>query len=603
MKIRARLMFPVTIVIVVLASTVLGALSQVITNSLTTYFQSQIITKARAVDDELGYRKERLERYLGWLESSPRLVEAVESNDRQRVYEIGLGLMEALDTEFLVLTDADGNVLLRAHSPEKYGDSISNQVTIQAALAGRALVGIEEGAVVRLSIRGATGIKNSQGELIGAVSTGYVLSSPQFVDYIQAVFDVHSTIFAGDTRITTTIRNSQGDRIVGTQLGSPTIENQVLGRGTTFYGPSNIQDVPYRSAYMPLNNIQGQTVGMVFIGLEASIIQNLIDQVLVVIVIIVLVLLFLSLVFLNAFLARQIVYPLRKLSNLVGLVAQGKLGITIEQHLVERSDELGEVSRSLEHMLKTLGAIVRAIQESALSVDQSSIQVKDVSLEISDGSSRQASAAEQISASMEEMNGTFINSAENAQKTSRLANESSKKVLVGQETLGAAADALHTISEKIGVIGEIARQTNLLALNAAIEAARAGESGRGFSVVATEVRKLAERSKEAAEEIESTAITSRGVAGQAKQIIADIVPSIQKTSDLVGEIAIATREQQQGSSQISQSIQDLDKVVQQNAAASEELNGMANVLAHEAQTLLEQLTYFDLGITSLEVHR
>lgn len=153
------------------------------------------------------------------------------------------------------------------------------------------------------------------------------------------------------------------------------------------------------------------------------------------------------------------------------------------------------------------------------------------------------------------------------------------------------------IAGKISIIEEIARQTNMLALNAAIEAARAGEHGKGFAVVASEVRKLAERSQTAAGEISELSISSVDVAEKAGQMLALMVPDIQKTAELVQEISAASREQDTGAEQINKAIQQLDQVIQQNSSATEEMASTAEELASQAEQLQTCIEFFNIGDT------
>jgi methyl-accepting chemotaxis protein len=192
------------------------------------------------------------------------------------------------------------------------------------------------------------------------------------------------------------------------------------------------------------------------------------------------------------------------------------------------------------------------------------------------------------------MDATIKQNSDNASATEGIAAKSARDAEEGSRVVSASVSAMGEIAGKISIIEEIARQTNLLALNAAIEAARAGESGKGFAVVASEVRKLAERSQKASAEITNLSKTTVDMSQEAGRIISAIVPDIRKTSELVQEIASASREQSSGADQIGKAMVQLDTVIQQNASASEEMAAMAEELSGQAQQLSTAIAFFKL---------
>jgi methyl-accepting chemotaxis protein len=202
---------------------------------------------------------------------------------------------------------------------------------------------------------------------------------------------------------------------------------------------------------------------------------------------------------------------------------------------------------------------------------------------------------EETTASIDVMSASISQNSDNARVTDGMATKTSKEAGEGGSAVSQTVTAMKQIASKIGIVDDIAYQTNLLALNAAIEAARAGEHGKGFAVVAAEVRKLAERSQEAAREIGELAGNSVHTAERAGKLLDEIVPSIQKTSELVQEIAAASAEQSESVTQIGGAMGQLSKATQQNASASEELAATSEQLSGQAQQLQESIAFFRTG--------
>ncbi len=270
-------------------------------------------------------------------------------------------------------------------------------------------------------------------------------------------------------------------------------------------------------------------------------------------------------------------------------IASGNLQVALK----ERS-ERDELMRALGRMVEQLAEVVSNVKSAADNVASGSQQMSSSSEEMSQGATEQAAAAEEASSSMEEMAANIRQNADNALQTEKIAIKSAEDAKVGGQAVSQTVAAMKDIAGKISIIEEIARQTNLLALNAAIEAARAGEHGKGFAVVAAEVRKLAERSQHAAGEISELSSTSVEVAEKAGAMLAAMVPDIQRTAELVQEIAAASKEQDSGAEQVNQAIQQLDQVIQQNASASEEMASTSEELSTQAETLQKVIAFFKL---------
>ncbi|MDR3669994.1 MAG: methyl-accepting chemotaxis protein [Holophaga sp.] len=235
---------------------------------------------------------------------------------------------------------------------------------------------------------------------------------------------------------------------------------------------------------------------------------------------------------------------------------------------------------------------ITSVLEASRNLVSASEQVSATAQALSQGAAEQSASVEETSASMEEMSASISQNNENAKITGDIATRTAKETVDGGQAVRETVTAMKQIAHKISIIDDIAYQTNLLALNAAIEAGRAGEHGKGFAVVAAEVRKLAERSQVAAEEISQLASQSVGLAERAGTLLEGIVPSIQKTADLVLEISAASSEQNSGVSQINTAINQISQAVQMNAASSEELASTSEEMNAQALELQSLMTVF-----------
>jgi methyl-accepting chemotaxis protein len=293
--------------------------------------------------------------------------------------------------------------------------------------------------------------------------------------------------------------------------------------------------------------------------------------------------------------ARGIIRPMKKGVEFAETVAKGDLTASID---VDQKDEVGNLAQAMRNMVDKLSGIVGEVKSASENVASGSEEMSSSSEELSQGATEQASNIEEVSSSMEQMAANIQQNTDNAQETEKIASKAAKDAEDGGKAVTDTVQAMKDIADKISIIEEIARQTNLLALNAAIEAARAGDAGKGFAVVAAEVRKLAERSGQAANEISELSTSSVQVAEQAGEMLQKMVPDIQKTAELVQEIAAASREQNSGAEQVNKAVQQLDQVIQQNASASEEMSSTAEELSSQAQQMQDTMSFFRVNGSS-----
>ncbi|MCB2195233.1 MAG: chemotaxis protein [Bacteroidetes bacterium] len=289
---------------------------------------------------------------------------------------------------------------------------------------------------------------------------------------------------------------------------------------------------------------------------------------------------------------QSITNGIKKGVGFATVVSEGDLTVNIESEYLNRNDEIGALGKALQAMVEKLRDIVVNIISGAENIASASQQMSSTSQQMSQGANEQASSAEEVSSSMEEMVSNIQQNTDNAQSTEKIAVKATDGIKQGNESTKISVDSMKQIAEKITIVNDIAFQTNILALNAAVEAARAGEHGKGFAVVAAEVRKLAERSKIAADEIDELSKNGVAISEKAGQQLEEIVPEIEKTAKLVQEIAAASIEQNSGADQVNNAIQQLNQVTQQNAAASEEMATSSEELSSQADQLKELISYF-----------
>jgi methyl-accepting chemotaxis protein len=291
------------------------------------------------------------------------------------------------------------------------------------------------------------------------------------------------------------------------------------------------------------------------------------------------------------FLTRSITRPINEAVSVANRLAEGDLTVKIGP---VSKDETGQMLQAMQNMITKLSQVVADVNNGAQALASASEEVSATAQALSQAASEQAAGVEETSASIEQMTSSIAQNTENAKVTEGMAGKAAKDAADGGEAVNATVAAMKQIAKKISIIDDIAAQTNLLALNAAIEAARAGDHGKGFAVVAAEVRKLAERSQIAAQEIGEVATNSVELAEKAGGLLAEIVPNIRKTSDLVQEISAASTEQSSGVGQINSAVGQLNQTTQQNASSSEELAATSEEMSNQAEELQQTMSFFKL---------
>ncbi len=288
---------------------------------------------------------------------------------------------------------------------------------------------------------------------------------------------------------------------------------------------------------------------------------------------------------------KSIIIPLRVAMTVSHEVGHGNLAVDIRDSY---SDEIGMLLSELQQMQERLGNTLLSTRETITAVRMQSEEIFGALEQVSEGANKQAATMEEISSTMGQIEEQARHISSNARDNKEIAKEAANSATQAGVVISQTIEVLREITKQISIVKDIARQTNLLALNAAVEAARAGESGKGFAVVAQEVKKLAERSQNSAEEIEKLSLKSSTVGKQAEEMLTNLIGNSQKSAMVMEQVSISALEQTENVTEINKAVVDVDNVIQQNAAFSEEMSATASALLERTEELRQQIEYFAL---------
>lgn len=619
MKLRTRMILFISLLIAFAVMATTGPALYQFSNSLTLVNFKNSQQGVEGLRNELENQKQEAMKGAAILAQSSDVRKALAAREASLLLMGVTPIAEKMELDFVTITDEQGTVLVRSHDNQR-GDNIAGQSLVQKALQGTTQSVIEPGEMAKMTAQAGAPLKNEQGQIIGTVIVGYNVTRDKFVDRIKNMYGTDVTLFLGDERIASTLIKD-GKRVIGTKLNGG-IADTVLKKGEKLSVRADILGMDYFTSYMPMVGNDNKIIGVLFAGEStASVIDERNRLALMVTMIAI------AIIALGAFcallIARHIVRPIHEVLEHVQEVSAGNLAV--KPIKITSGDEIGELSGAINTMTDSLRKLIRQVEDAGEHINASSEeltagaeraaeaanQIAASITTVAEGSDRQAEAIadtdsivvqlsagiQQVAANAGAVSGQAAQSVDAAQEGRKSVDQAICQMRTIEATVTESAGVVtrlgersHEIGQIVAAITGIAEQTNLLALNAAIEAARAGEQGRGFAVVADEVRKLAEQSGEAAKQIAQMIAEIQGETDRAVQAMnngaaevkhgtaavdaagksfADIFGAIHEISEQMREVSTVMEEMAKGSEQIVSSMQDIDKLSKESASQAQ----------------------------------
>ena len=566
--------------------------------------------------------------------SANDVIGAITTKNNTALYESLRELGEGVDT--VMVTDASGNVLMRTHSDKK-GDNVLNQSIVSNTLTtGIGKGTIAKGATVGLSTRGSAAIKDFNGKIIGVVVCGHDLSNPKYVDDVKSSTNSEATIFDGDTRLMTTITDEKGNRVVGTKA-TEVVVNTVINQKKNYGLKITLFGRDYFACYSPFI-VENEVIGMLFTGVLVDEVmaqrKTLMNTVLTVGIVC-------GILCVLSVIAFSTIAVSKPLAIVVETLKKGEDGDMRARSNIAREDEIGVVSKAVDHFFGEMQKVVKNIRTNSDTLAGASEELSGVSKQLSNGAEQTvvqsntvastteqmavnintmasgaeeasvnagevASAAEQMSVNMntiasaiEEMSVSIRQISDNTAGVRKVATEATGKATTATDVMHKLGSAAKEIGQVTDVIKKIADKTNLLALNATIEAASAGEAGKGFAVVAGEIKELANQSAQSADDIARRIEGIQNGTKDAVTVIDDVSEIIEKINHSVEAISENVEQQNRASNEIASNVAQANTGAKRVASAIGEVAHGANDVSRNAGEAARGATHVSSNVVTM----